>query len=203
MSVRQIVVGSLVAMLLTACSGLQRGDDPDRLYVLRPAPASTAPIAVPGVLLVLRPAMQPGLENDRIALLRDGNELNYYAASRWGDTLSRVLAAFAVESLAGPGGFGTVASADRAILASNFELLLTVRHFEVQYADGASPVAQVAFECVLTTGAPRRVLGRCDVSASEPADENRMGEIVPALERATQRAMAEMRTKAVAAATAR
>lgn len=192
----------MVAAALAGC-GLKRGDEPDRIYILRTeAPMQTAP-AVNSVLLVLRPVVQPGLEHDRIALLRDDNELNFFAASRWSEPLPRVISAFAVQTLAGGGGFATVVAADRAVVTSDLELLLTVRHFEAQYGAGDAPVAQVAFDCVVTAGAPRRVLGRCDAAASEPAGSNRMGEIVPALERATQKAMAEVRAKAVAAANAR
>jgi hypothetical protein len=54
----------------------------------------------------------------------------------------------------------------------------------------------VAIECLLTTGAPRRVVGRCDSEVMEPARGNRMGEIVAALDRAAQRAFAEIGGKA-------
>jgi hypothetical protein len=61
-------------------------------------------------------------------------------------------------------------------------------------------VARVAFECVLMSGVPRRVLGRCDAEATEPAAANRMGAIVAALERAAQAALGRVREQAVAAA---
>jgi cholesterol transport system auxiliary component len=199
----RIGVVVVAATLLSGCSVFKGGDEPDRVYILRAEPAVQSAPAVPGVLLLLRPVIQPGLENDRIALLRDDNELNYFAGSRWSEPLPRVLTAFAVESLAGGGGFTTVVAAERVVVASDYELLLTVRHFEAQYASGEAPVIQVTFDCVVTAGAPRKVIGRCDAAVTEPVASNRMGEIVPALERATQKAIAEVRAKAVAAATAR
>lgn len=186
-----------IAVQLAACGGLTSRAEPDRIYVLHAA-ADTAAPAVGGVLSVLRPAVQPGLDTDRIALTRAGNELDYYAASRWGGSLPRVIAALAVESLAG-GGFATVVDGTSGSVRSDFELLLTARHFEADHAGGL-PVARVSFECVLTSGSPRRVLGRCDAEVTEPARANRMGEIVAALERAAQRALAEVRSRAVAAA---
>jgi ABC-type uncharacterized transport system auxiliary subunit len=81
-------------------------------------------------------------------------------------------------------------------------LLLTVRRFEAEEAGLGPPTAQVKIECLLATGNPRRVLGRCDTEVSEPAAANRMGEVVAALERAAQKAIAEIRSKAVAAARA-
>jgi cholesterol transport system auxiliary component len=191
-----------VALALPACSGLRSGVAPDHVYVLRTAPAAEGQAVVPGVLAVLRPALQPGLDTDRIALARAGNEIDYYAASRWGESLPRVVSAFAVQSLAGSGGFAHVVSAERTAVVSDYELLLTVRRFEADYAAGGLPVARVTLECVLTAGAPRRVVGRCDAEAAEPAGANRMGEIVAALERAAQRVLADIRTRAVATAQA-
>jgi cholesterol transport system auxiliary component len=197
-----LLLALLGSVLLTACSGLRSKDEPDRTYLLRAAPAAGR-AALPGVLAVLPPAVQPGFDTDRILLTRAGRELDHFAASRWGDSLPRVIAALAVQSLAGGGGFANVVEAGRPAVASDYELLLTVRHFEAAYdASGAAPVMQVAFECTLTAGAPRRVLGRCDASASEPAGDNRMAAIVAAMEQAVQRALADVRTAAVAAARA-
>jgi ABC-type uncharacterized transport system auxiliary subunit len=173
----------------------------DRTYVLRAA-TPAGPPSVQGVLAVLRPAVQPGLDTDRIMLVRGGQELDHFAGTRWGDALSKVVGALAVQSLSGGDGFSTVVDPARAAVASNYELLLTVRHFEATYESAGSrpPVAHVAFECTLTAGTPRRVLGRCDAETSEPASSNSMGVIVAAMERAAQRAMAELRDSAVAAA---
>jgi ABC-type uncharacterized transport system auxiliary subunit len=63
-------------------------------------------------------------------------------------------------------------------------------------------VARVSIECLLTGGAPRHVLGRCDAQAQEPARENRMSEIVAALDVATQRVLADIAGKAATLAAA-
>ncbi len=199
----RVVMGCVaLGVLLAGCSLFRGGPDPDLTYVLRAAPAGNGPAAVTGVLSVMRPVVQPGLDLDRIAVIRASNELHYYASSRWGETLPRVLSSLLVESLAGAQGFGTVVAAERAAVPSDYELLLTVRRFEAQEAGRGAPTAQVKIECLLAAGNPRRVLGRCDTEISEPAAANRMGEIVAALERAAQKAIAEIRTKAVAAAQA-
>jgi ABC-type uncharacterized transport system auxiliary subunit len=193
------ILGIGLSFLLASCSLLKSKEDAPQVYLLRAAPATGA-VAVPGVLVVMRPSVQPGLDTDLIMLTR-GRELDHFAASRWGEPLPRVVAALAVQSLSGAGGFANVAEAGRAGVAGDFELLLTVRHFEAAYETLATaPVIQVAFDCTLTAGAPRRVLGRCDATASEPAEDNRMGAIVAAMEKAAQRALAEVRTRAVAVA---
>ncbi len=189
----------LLTAVLAGCSGFRSKDEPDQTYVLRAAAAPGAG-AVQGVLGVMQPVVQRGLDTDRIVPTR-GQELDYFAASRWGDSLPRVVLALAVESMAGAGGFANVAEAGRAGVVSDFELLLTVRHFEAAYESaGAAPTVRVAFDCALTAGTPRRLLGRCDAAASERAEGNRMSAIVAAMERAAQRALDDVRTGAVAAA---
>lgn len=187
-----------MAALLAGCGGLRSRSEPDRIYILQAAPAAAAG-TVPGLLLVPRPAVQPGLDTDRIALTRPGNELDYYAASRWGAALPPVLAAFAVQSM--NGSFTTVSSAERGAGAGDFELLLTVRHFEAEYAGGdGAPTVRVSLDCLLVNRAPRRVLGSCDSEVREPAGQNRMASIVAAFETASRRALEQVREKAVAAA---
>lgn len=184
--------------LLAGCGGLRSDAPADRIYILRTAVTAGVRPTVQAVLVVPRPAVQPGLDTERIALTRPGNELDYFASSRWGESLPKVLGAFAVESMAS--AFATVVGAERGGVAADFELLLTARHFEAQYGGGGVPVARVSFECVLVTGAPRRVLNRCDADVTEPAAANRMADIITALERAAQQAMEEVRSKVQAVA---
>ncbi len=201
---RQRLVCALTSVaLLAGCSGLRSDAGADRVYVLHAAPVAATGEPVAAVLSVPRPVVHPGLDTDRIALLRAGNELDYYAASRFGEPLPKVLSALALQSLGGADGFATTVSTDRAALPSDFELLLTARRFEAEYVAGtALPSMQVAIDCLLVTGAPRRVLGHCDGAATEPVVADRMSEIVLALERAVQRALADVRVKAVALARA-
>jgi ABC-type uncharacterized transport system auxiliary subunit len=201
--VRQARMGALVlaVLALTGCGGLRSDAAPDRIYVLNTVTPAAGAVVVPGVLIVPRPVVQPGLDTDRIALARNGNELDYYAASRWSAPLPQVLGAFAVRSMAG--SFATVVGNERGVGPGDFELLLTARHFEAVQEAGGAPVVRVTLECLLVAAVPRRVLGSCDAEAREPAAENRMVAIVQAYERAAQRALAEVRSKAQAAAAKR
>jgi ABC-type uncharacterized transport system auxiliary subunit len=188
--------------LLAGCKGLLRNEAaPERIYVLHAAPGAAGGQPLAAVLSVPRLAVGPGLDTDRIALTRAGNELDYYAASRFGESLPKVLTVLVLQSMSGGDGFATAVSTERAAVPGDFELLLTVRRFEAEYSAPLSPPrAQVAIDCLLVAGLPRRVLGHCDGAATEPAAADRMGEIVPALERAAQKALAEVKTKAVALA---
>lgn len=200
LSALRVPVLLLAGTLFAGCSALKNNAEPERLYVLRAAPAAATP-ALAAVVSVPRPLVHPGLDSPRLALTRPGNELDYYAASRWGGSLPEVLGAFAVHSL--DGSFATVVGGERSAGPADFELLLTARHFEAEYeSQDAAPVVRVTLECLLVDTSPRRVVGGCDADVREPASENRMASIVGAFERAAQRALQEVRDKATAAAAA-
>ena len=201
----------VLAAVLSGCGGLKSDAPREQIYVLQPAvpaipPPTATPAAAPvrGVLSVQRPLVQPGLETSRIALTRPGNRLDFFADSRWGAQLPTVVDAFATQSLLASGQFEMVAGSARGGGGAYFQLLLTVRHFEAQYEDetDAAPTARVTFECVLTSGTPRRALGRCDAESLVPAGSNRMGAIVQALESAAQQAMSRVVEQAATLAAA-
>lgn len=195
-SLRLTVAAVLLSLGAAGCGSVLRSDaPPEQIYVLRPAAAAQSTAAtLPGMIAVARPQMQPGLATPRIALTRPGNRLDYYAASRWGAVLSQVASAFAAESLVASRRFEQVVEGSRG--GAQFELQLTVRHFEAEYGSAGAPQAHVAFECLLTAGTPRRVLGTCDGEARVPAAADRMGAIVTALEQAAQQAMEQVVEKA-------
>ena len=194
-------IAALATLVLAGCVGLRNGDEPERIYVLNPAAAAPAAPSAQGLLMISRPAVQPGLDTARIALKRADNELDYYAGSRWSGALPHMLGAFAVQSM--QGAFATVTGEGRGAGPADYELLLTARHFEAVYdQEDSAPEVHVAFECLLVARTPRQVLGSCDADVREPAGGNRMSAIVAAFENASRRALVEVRERAIAAASA-
>lgn len=190
----RLALTASVLATLAGCGGLLKSNaDVEQLYTLRPvAPASvpaTAPVA--GMIIVSRPVVQPGLASARIALTRPGNRLDYFAASRWSAQLPQVIGALTAEMLLSAGQFEVAADGERVSGGARYELLLTVRHFEAEYSanDTSAPDARVEFECLIASALPRVILGRCDSAARVPAEGNRMGAIVAALETAARQAL--------------
>ena len=201
--VRRALVAATLTTIVGCTGGLKSNAPGEQVYVLHPPAAGSSAPVVNAMLVVSQPEAQPALNTHRIALTRPGNRLDYFADSRWGAALPQVLGALAVESLVASKTFSLVAGTDPSAGSGDFQLLLTVRHFEAEYAGDASdiaPVARVAIECLLLGGSPRRVLGRCDAQAQEAARENRMSEIVAALDRATQQVFADIGGTAAALA---
>lgn len=208
----------LALALAAGCSGTFTSKAPvSRAYVLRPAPAAADSVAADGAaadgaagaaakpafdgtLRIQRPNPGPGFETDRILLLRDGRELDFYATGHWAAPVPDMVAALAIETLrrkplfAGVYGEGTPMRAD-------FFLQITVRDFVAAYPGGSdAPVARVVLDCTLGRRLDRSVIAAFTAQGSAPAPANRMGEVVAAYEAALQQAMAGMAESLAAAA---
>ena len=221
MSLQQYALGMAAAMglLVAGCSGLHSSEATMVTYSLRSTASAVGTGAGDGVnaiavarpmaaLQVLLPRMQPGLDSDRIALASADHRLDYFAASRWSDTLPLVIEAALVESLRGGGRFLAVHDSV-APFHADYVLQVDVRNFEAQYAGAAStgsiaaassaPTAVVRLECTLGRRLDRSLISTFVVESRIAADANRVTAIVDALAGASQSAFREVDAKANAA----
>jgi len=177
------------AVLVGGCSSLLRSTAPvAQTYVLRadvPAAATGQPL--PLTLQWFGPSLAPGLDSTRILLLRSGNRLDYYAGGHWAAPLGGVLDALLLQTLRDSGQFAQVVS-DGVDLDADMVLAVTVRRFEMEQAEGGLPVAQTVFDCTLSSRREQRPLASFRVSAQVPADANRLGSVVAALQQAARQA---------------
>lgn len=188
------------AALAGGCSFLKSNAGVEQQYVLRAAPPATPSAPVPGTLQLLRPGVDPGLDSTRIALVRPGNRLDYYANARWSGTLADVIHSLAAQSLRASGAFGAV-DTDRGGFGAETVLAITVRRFDAEYGgdEMSAPTAHVRFECTLGDRLDRHTIANFDVDVAVPASENRLGPVVVALERAANQALAQVIEKSTAA----
>ena len=183
-----------MSVLLAGCGGLLRSTAPaEQTFRLRSAlPAVSNVAAIKTTLQLLPVAVQPGLDTTRIALVRPGNRLDWYADARWAGPLNDVVTALLAQSLRDSGRFAQVAT-DAAAMDADVVLAVTVRRFEAeQSAQGALPVAQVRLECTLSSLTAHRQLAAFTATAAVPAGANRLTAVVAALEQAAQQAVAEV-----------
>lgn len=190
-----------VALLLGACGGLlETTIPPPQTYVLR-APVRTPPADAPrvGTLLVQRPEAGPGLDSDRIVLLRSDNRFDTFAASRWAAPAPDVVEASIVDGLRGGGAFSAVFD-DTSPYAPVYVLRCGLRRFEADYTGGGSaPTIQVALDCTLGRHRDRALLSSFTALGSAVAGADRLNEVVAAFSTATQAAVAELERRAAAA----
>lgn len=186
---------ALLISALTACGGVFESDLPSaQAFVLRPPPR-TVPMSAAqmlGSLRVQRPEAGPGLDSDRIALLRSDRRFDVYAASRWAAPVPDMVEHVVVETLRGSGFFQAVFD-DASPYPPIYDLRITLKRFEADYtAGGPAPTVYVTLECTLGRHRDRSLLASFSASGSAAASEDRLTAVVAAFEAATAVAMAEL-----------
>lgn len=188
---------------LAGCGSLLDSELPaPQAYVLRlPAREATTPVNTQpaGSVLLQRPHAGPGLDSDRIVLLRSDSRFDFYAASRWAAPAPDMIASFIVDSLRASGSFSSVFD-DTSPYAPRYDLRCTLRRFEADYTKGGrAPTVFVAFDCTLGRHRDRELLASFTAQGSAAAADDRLNEVVAAFERAATTAVAELEKQAAAA----
>jgi ABC-type uncharacterized transport system auxiliary subunit len=195
------LAASLVVLGLAGCGGLLETTIPaPQSYVLR-MPARTAPAVANGAgsLLMQRPEAGPGLDSDRIVLLRSDSRFDTYAASRWAAAAPDMLESVIVEGLRDSGAFSAVFD-DSSPYAPRYDLRCSLRRFEADYTTGGSaPTVFVALDCTLGRHRDRELLASFTAQGSTAARADRLNDVVAAFSAATQAALSELERQTVAA----
>jgi ABC-type uncharacterized transport system auxiliary subunit len=182
------------SLALCACSGVFESDlAAPQAYVLRlpPAPLPEANASV-GKVVVQRPEASPGLESERIALLRSDHRFDFYAASRWAAPAPDVIGSVMIDTLRATGTFSAVLD-DSAPFAARYSLRCTMRRFEADYTKArGAPTVFVVLDCTLGRRRDRELLASFTAQGSAIAAEDRLNAVVAAFESATAAAMAEL-----------
>lgn len=188
---------ALLPLALGGCGGVFDSKiAAPQIYVLR-LPASTAPTPAltVGSVLVQRPEAGPGLDSNRIALLRSDRRFDFYSASLWAAPAPDVLESVIVEALRGTNAFSAVFD-DAAPFAARYDLRCTMRRFEADYTGqgngGGAPTIHAALDCTLGRHRDRALLASFTAQGSARASEDRLGAVVAAFESATVTAMNEL-----------
>jgi len=186
--------GPLSSLALCGCGSLLDSTIPaPQAYILRLPPVAAPEAATAaGSVLLQRPEAGPGLESERIALLRSDQRFDFYAASRWAAPAPDLMENVMGDALRATGAFSAVFD-DSAPYAPRYSLRCTLRRFEADYtAGGRAPTIFVRLDCTLGRHRDRELLGSFTAQGSAVAAEDRLDEVVAAFETATAAAMAEL-----------
>lgn len=201
--VRPFGVVAAVSLLCAGCGGSFFDSEkpvPTR-YVIASAPAAAAPsssAASQADLSIGRPDVAPGLDTERIAVLR-GRELDYYRSAQWSGRVVEVVQAFLVGSLQDQQLFRSV-TAEQARVSGDYLLDSEVRDFQAEYSEGeAAPRAHVTIVGRIIRIADRKMIETVSATATSPAAGNRMTAVAAAFEAAAQQVGLEMSQKVAAA----
>jgi cholesterol transport system auxiliary component len=206
MNVRPITV-LLAAFAMAGCGGVFESEIPAaQAFVLRlsPRPVGPASATQHGSVIVQRPEAGPGLDSDRIALLRSDHRFDFYAASRWAAPAPDMVESVIVDALRTSGIFSAVFD-DTSPYPPRYTLRVTLRRFEADYTAGdRAPTVHVVLDCTLGRHRDRELLASFTAQGSAVANEDRLTAVVAAFESATALAMTQIEqatTAAVAAET--
>jgi ABC-type uncharacterized transport system auxiliary subunit len=172
-------------------SGLHSSAPPVQAYVLRAAPPAAAPSS-PSLISVRipRPVSAPGLDSDRIVILRPDRQMGFYAASRWAAALPDVVEALAVQTLRGSGLYGMVEDSHGAF-PTDYLLQITIRRFEADYSEQAgAPIIHVTLDCLLGRQTSRELIASFVAESTQSVGTNRMASVVAGFEQAADAALA-------------
>jgi cholesterol transport system auxiliary component len=179
-------------LLLSGCSGLLHTDTPaDQAYFLRAAHWAEAlmpPTGAPS-LRIGRTLTSPGLDGDRIMLVRSDHRMDYYAGSRWVAPIPQMIEDLTAETLRQSGAWSSVYDS-QGVFSTDYYLQLDIRRFEADYTAGDAPTVHVVFGCAVGKRSERELLASFIAEARVAADANRLNSVVAAFESATQTALA-------------
>ncbi|MGC3981423.1 MAG: ABC-type transport auxiliary lipoprotein family protein [Steroidobacteraceae bacterium] len=180
----------LTAIALTGCVGdiLQSKVDEPQTYVLRVSDAGAAKVAYPLQLSIALPSAAPGLDTNRIAVLRNDNQLDYYFGARWGGTAPQVAQSFLISLLQNQQGFKSVV-AESVRIDADYLLEVQLKDFQAEYTGNkTNPTAHVTLTGTLINIKTRKQVTSANASASVAAKDNRLSEVVTAFQSAMQQA---------------
>jgi len=186
---------SCVLLGLSGCGGFFESSVPaQQAYVLRlpSRPSQTEVTKVAGSVRVQRPVAGPGLDSDRIVLLRSDRRFDVYAATRWAAAAPDMLASVLTDQLRGASLFSSVLD-DTAPYAPRYNLRCGLNRFEADYTGGGkAPTIEVVLDCTFGRYRDRTLLANFTAHGSAPASEDRVGAVIAAFESATGKAIAEL-----------
>ena len=202
MTLRALALICGVSMLAGCGSFFESSQPAPQAYVLRlPPRAAPADTAARGSVRVQRPEAGPGLDSDRIAVLRSDRRFDFYSATRWAAAAPDLVESVMVERLRGSGLFSAV-SDDSPAYPPTYNLRCTLARFEADYsAGGRAPAIQVVLDCNFGRHRDRTLLANFTARGSTVAGDDRTGAVVAAFESATLAALGEIE-QAIAAALA-
>ncbi len=187
-----------ISLLLASCGSLLDSELPaaTRYVMATPPPAvSATPSAASQVdLAVGRPDVAPGLDTERIAVIR-GHELDYYRGALWRGTVLDTVQAFLVTTLQEQKLFRSVA-AEQARIGGEYLLDIEVRDFQAEYAGGAAiPTVRVSLTGRLIRIRDRQLIETITATTTKQAGENRLTSVAAAFESAMQQVSLEIASK--------
>lgn len=196
---RRTTMAVIVTLLCAGCGSLLKTEMPvSANYVLAPVPPAIGTATSTGAdISIGRPDLAPGLDTERIAVLK-GRQLDYYRAAQWGGRMTEVVQTLLVDSFEDQHLFRSV-TAEQSRIASDYVLDISVRDFQAEYAsDNVAPTAHVTILGRLVRVTDRQLVETFAAQAQSRATDNRMTAVAAAFEAAAHKVVLELAQRTAA-----
>lgn len=160
-------LGLGVAVSLAGCMLPGSGPAP-REFRLTPKTTFDELPKVDWSLVIARPGASPAIDTTRIAVVRTGVEIEYYADARWVDRPAAMLQPILVQSFRNSGAI-TVVGNDRAAFRPNFVLNTDLVSFYARHEQGGQPEVTAAISTSLLKMPRREVVGATEIGRTVEA----------------------------------
>jgi cholesterol transport system auxiliary component len=183
---RRAAAAVLAMLLLAACTGVLPGAGPaPTLFTLTPKNTFRADLAKVGWQLVVEePLAAGGLDTNKIAVMPNALELQYYADARWTERAPRMVQTLLVESFENTGKI--VAVGRQAVgLRSDFNLKSELREFQTEYRAGeTAPRVRVRLNVKLIEQPRQEIIASRNFEHVEQPKSAAMPDVIDAFDEA-------------------
>lgn len=132
-------------------------------------------------LAIGRPEASPAIDTTRIALVRSGVEIEYYANARWVDRPPAMLQPILVQSFRSSGAIAVVGG-DRAAFRPDFVLNTDLLAFYALHGEGSQPEVRVAIASSLIQMPRRAAAGGTEIGRTVQATGSDLIDIAAAFD---------------------
>jgi cholesterol transport system auxiliary component len=157
-----------LGVLATGACQLPGSRPPPREFRVTPKTTFDELPKVDWSLVVARPDVSPAIDTTRIAVVRGGLEIEYYADARWVDRPGAMLQPLLVQSFRNSGAIAVVAD-DRATFRPDFVLNTDLVAFQAMQQDGQAPAVRVVIAANLMQLPRRNVVGATEIGRTVEA----------------------------------
>jgi len=188
---RARLAAPLLLALLSACSILPRAETP-KIYTLPAAPGARPAAAVPvtWALRVAAPSAPRSLDNVRIAVVPDSNQITVYAGARWNDNTTKLFRDRLADEFRDSGRIAAL-STDENNLGADFELGGSLAAFQTEYVSG-KPEVVIRYDAVLASTRKHQIVGGRRFEVHEPVAGKDVPQVVDAFGRAMDKVSREV-----------
>jgi cholesterol transport system auxiliary component len=147
-------------------------------------------VPVTWALRVAAPAAPRSLDNVRIAVVPDSNQITVYAGARWNDNTTKLFRDRLADAFRDSGRIAAL-STDENNLGADFELGGSLAAFQTEYVSG-KPEVVIRYDAVLASTRKHQIVGGRRFEVHEPVAGKDVPQVVEAFGRAMDKVSGEV-----------